>query len=85
MATRQEELAVAVWVLNGCQATALRKRRFVFAPLEELGRRMPQEAHLDAFGDAAGMRPDPGFVRVEDDPDLAGPIAGFSAGRAAFV
>jgi hypothetical protein len=46
---------------------------------------MPQEAHLDAFGDAAGMRPDPGLVRVEDDPDLAGPIAGFSAGRAAFV
>ena len=37
----------------------------------ELGRRMPQEAHLDAFGDAAGVRPDPRLVWVEDDPDLA--------------
>ena len=63
----------------------MKKHRFVFAPLEELGRRMPQEAHLDAVRDAAGMRPDPGLVRAEDDPDLAGPIAGFSAGRAAFV
>ena len=51
----------------------------------ELGRRMPQEAHLDAVGDAAGVRPDPRLVRVEDDADLTGPIAGFGGGRAAVI
>lgn len=61
------------------------KHGIVFAPLEELGRRMPQEAHLDSVGDAAGMRPDPRLVRVEDDADLTGPIAGFGGGRAAVI
>jgi hypothetical protein len=51
----------------------------------EFGRRMPLEAHLDAVGDTAGVRPDPGLVRVEDDPDLTRPVAGLGAGRLAIV
>lgn len=51
----------------------------------ELGRRFPKEAHLDAVGDAAGMRSDPRLVWVEDDPDLAGPVTGLGAGRVAIV
>ena len=46
---------------------------------------MPSEAHLDAVRDAAGVRPDPRLVPVEDDPDLARPVTGLGAGRLAVV
>jgi len=51
----------------------------------ELGRRMPEEAHLDAVGDATGVRPDPRLMRAEDDPDLARSVAGLVAGCLAIV
>ena len=46
---------------------------------------MPQEPHLDAVGDAAGMWSDPCLVRLEDDSDLARSVLGFLAGRLAIV
>jgi hypothetical protein len=46
---------------------------------------MPQEAHLDTFGNTAGVWPDPCFVRMEGDPDLARPVPGLVAGRFAIV
>jgi len=46
---------------------------------------MPPKAHLDAIGDAAGVRPDPRLVRVEPDPDLARPGTGLVAGRSTIV
>ena len=51
----------------------------------EFCRRMPQEAHLDAVRDAAGVRPNPRLVLVEDDPDLARPVTGLGAGGLAIV
>jgi hypothetical protein len=50
-----------------------------------LGRRMPQEVHLVAVGDAAGVRLNPSLVRAENDPDLACPVTGVVAGRSAIV
>jgi hypothetical protein len=37
----------------------------------QLGRRVPCETHLDAVGDAAGVRAHPRFVWVKDDPNLS--------------
>lgn len=50
----------------------------------ELRGRLPNEAHLKAVGDAAGVRPDPGFMRSEDDPDAARVFVGFGARRSAI-
>ena len=41
---------------------------------------MPPKPYLDVLGNAAGMRPDPGLMRLEDDPDLEGKRALFVAG-----
>jgi hypothetical protein len=41
---------------------------------------MPPESHLDIYGNAAGMRPNPGLIRSEDDPDLPGKRALLVAG-----
>jgi serine/threonine protein kinase len=48
----------------------------------EFGRRMPQEAHLDAGGQAAAarVRLNPRLARAEDDPDPARPVTGLVAG-----
>lgn len=45
---------------------------------------MPLEAHLDVLRDAASVWLDPCLVRVEDDPDLPGPVTGLDAGRPAI-
>ena len=41
---------------------------------------MPQEAHLDSVGQAAGVWLNPRLVRVQPDPDPARSVAGFVAG-----
>jgi hypothetical protein len=51
----------------------------------ELGRCVPKEAHFDAVGDAAGVRPDPGLVRMQDDTGLTRPVTGLVAGGLAIM
>jgi hypothetical protein len=45
----------------------------------------PPETHLDAVGDATGMRSNPGLVRLETDSNLACPVTRFDTGCSAFV
>jgi hypothetical protein len=47
----------------------------------QLGWRPPPKAHLDAVGNASGVRPNPRLVRVKDDPDSASLFASLVAGR----
>ena len=51
----------------------------------ELCRRMPQEAHLDAVRNTAGVGPNPRLVLVESDSDLARVLSGLGGGGFAFV
>ena len=46
---------------------------------------MPPEAHLDIFRDTAGVRPDPGLIRVEDYPDLPRPVNSLVTGLPAII
>jgi hypothetical protein len=45
----------------------------------ELGRRMPQEAHLESVGQAAGVWLNPRLVRVQPDPNPARSVTGLVA------
>ena len=44
------------------------------------GRRIPQEAHFNTTGEAAGMCLNPRLVRAEDNPNLARPVTGLIRG-----